>query len=222
MASPPLLDVDLLETLLACWVEQDAPILRKLRPGLSDSDIDEIVEPLGITPSHEARVWWGWHDGATTRRPGRNDRAIGRISLRYIPLTEAVEFARRSQEIARKITPGQTGLPADARYWWEPSWLPITPESRGPIVLDCGVRSGQPSPIRRIDHADLVLTHPRTIAEANRVGGFRTPKARSFGELVQWWIEAFDVGAYRYDKGADRWIYEPQRLRKQLFRSGVV
>lgn len=222
MARPTLLDLDLLETLLACWVEQDAPILRNLRPGLSDAEMDELAAPLGITLCDEARVWWGWHDGAKTRRPGRNDRSIGSISVRYIPLAEAITLAREGHEIAEKVARGQTGIPAEPRYWWDPSWLPITPVSRGSIVLDCAVEPEEPSPIRRIDHTDLVLTHPRTIDEANRVGGFRTPKARSFRELVQWWIEAFDVGAYRYDKGADRWIYEPERLRKQLFRSALV
>ena len=67
----------------------------------------------------------------------------------------------------------------------------MTP-SNGSIVCDCAVGPGQPTPIRRVCWGS-------TAAENAAV------KARSLGQLVTWWIEAFDVGAWSYHPKSVGW-----------------
>jgi cell wall assembly regulator SMI1 len=54
----------LLEDLAAQWRKHDAPIARRLAPGLSDAEMDALAAPLGLGVPPEARAWWGWHNGA--------------------------------------------------------------------------------------------------------------------------------------------------------------
>jgi hypothetical protein len=61
--SSRLLTEHLLEELAERWRALRAPIADSLRPGLSDAEMDALVSPLGLRLPHEARVWWGWHDG---------------------------------------------------------------------------------------------------------------------------------------------------------------
>ena len=206
--APALLSAGLLTELAACWIEQDAPILRTLRPGLSEPEIDAIAAGIGLVRPHEARVWWGWHDGADFRRAAPGDVSIGGgPGLSYAPLDQAVELAVAGSLRAERVIRGQTGRFAELSYWWEPSWLPISRRPGGPIVLDCAVREGAPSPILRINGMDE---------------DFRTPKARSVGELVGWWIEAMTIGAWRYEKDRGRWVTDLDRLRPELRRSPLL
>jgi cell wall assembly regulator SMI1 len=206
---PPVLDLGLLGELEARWVQQGAPILQNLRGGLTPKEMDEQISSLGLRLPNEAKVWWGWHDGTGAARNRPHDREIGR-SLRFLSLAEAVAQARTSIKLAEQTAASFSGEPntGDPGYWWWRSWLPISPQSGGPIVLDCGMRGEQTSPIRRIDWG----------ADEQ----FWEPKARSFGELVSWWIDAFDRGAWRYDHGAKQWEYNHQLLPEPLLRSRLV
>ena len=218
--TPELLSEALLEELYERWVQQDAPILRNLRPGLSHAEMDALVAPLGLELSRDARVWWGWHDGADAPSRSIQERSIGRPSFSYVPLAEAVELAYESEQIAKDVARHGRGLTANAQFWWEPTWLPITPESRGPIALDCGGPPGRPSPILRVDGSDL----PPDNSDESLLRGpsFRTPKARSFAEMIGWFTDGFDAGAYRYDKTRGYWLYDDTRLPRRVARSGLA
>ena len=78
----------------------------------------------------------------------------------------------------------------------------------GPLVCDCAVQEGAPSPILLID--------PWLGDDARR------PRAESFGRWVEWWIEALDTGAWVYDAGAQKWHRDADRLRPELERSFIV
>jgi cell wall assembly regulator SMI1 len=76
-SDPVFLTEDLLEQLAARWREQGMPIVESLRPGLSDAEMDELTQPLGVLLPREARTWWGWHNGADA---GSADLGPGRCS----------------------------------------------------------------------------------------------------------------------------------------------
>lgn len=77
----------------------------------------------------------------------------------------------------------------------------ITRRSCGDITIDRSVPEGSPSPVY------FAESHGR-----NPDVEFAAPKARSMGEMVGWWIDAFDDGAWAYDRAADHWLYRPGRV----------
>lgn len=204
--TPPVLTTELLEALERRWHEQDVPLATRLQPGLSEAEIDAATAPLDLRLPIEARRWWGWHDGVPTSavRTAR-DRAIVGPGIEFVPLQESVQQCIRRRERSARAAerPG-----AVAELLWAPHWFPITHTS-GPVVCDCSVAEGDPTPI--------LLYEPGSLLE-----GIHEPRARSFGELVTWWIDALDSGAWRYHADDERWTAEPELLPSAARDSWLV
>ena len=49
--------------------DRGAVVVAHARPGLAPDRLQEVLQPLGLEPSHALREWFGWHDGAG--EPGR-------------------------------------------------------------------------------------------------------------------------------------------------------
>lgn len=160
-------------------MQQGAPLVDLLQPGLTEAEMDDRTRPLGVTLPDEARLWWGWHDGVAVEHYGNDPQ----------------------REIAVKAA-GSGGYPpdwGDPDYWWHPQWFPITESISGSTVAcDCSVRPGEPTPIRAVSWG--------TKEDSD------VPVARSFGEMVEWWLEAFDTGAWRYDRTQQTWVYSWELL----------
>jgi hypothetical protein len=176
-----MLTIDLLDGLRARWERLGAPVAAALRPGLDESGIDRLTEPPGIRLPAEARLWWMWHDGATSR-PGLEPELIGSGgAYSFFPLARAVE---QTLEIRESLA-GETWLPdrhAEPNDW-QASWLLLT-EPEEPIVLDCSGDPHAPVPVRRYSYEE---------------GTRNRPPMGSIGELVAAWCEAIDAGAC-YDR----------------------
>jgi hypothetical protein len=202
----PLLTEGLLEELAERWRAAGAPIADSLRPGLSDAEMDALVAPLGLRLPHEARVWWGWHDGA---RPSDRLGVSWELGpgFGFFSLGEAVALYHEMRELFRDIWADED--PGMVDYWWRPSWLPIT-ECRGAVRCDCAVSEDAPTPIY------WAYSHDHD------ADGLTNPKVGSFGTLVCWWIEALDSGGWRYDPEANRWQHLPELLPPERTRSGLV
>ena len=187
MDAPPVLSLDLLHELEKRWRRQQAPVLDCLRPGLSVGELDGLMAPVGLRLPAEAHVWWGWHDGADAG-PGTlaRDRQIGGPGFQFLPLAEAIEQYERNRRIAEAVADRMPESPADLAdpwRWWDPGGFPITVSAAGAVVMcDTTVPQGAVAPIR-----------------ARLAGEPATAGARSFGEMVNWWIEALDSAAWRFD-----------------------
>jgi cell wall assembly regulator SMI1 len=98
----PLLTEDLLEHLAERWRALRAPIANSLRPGLSEAEMEALVDPLGLRLPTEARVWWGWHDGVEV------DLLSYGIGNCIVPLqlARAVEKYGELLEVAADVTAG--------------------------------------------------------------------------------------------------------------------
>lgn len=203
MDDPPLLSIDLLEELAARWRAHKLPILDNLRLGISDDDIDTIVGPLGLGLPTEGKVWWGWHDGANVPRGYADDRYVG-SHLEFLPLANAARHYEESRASFDEI-----GQPAD--LWWPKNQFIITRKSSGDITFDSSVPQESPSPIFSVLHHDR-----------NPHIDFKNPAARSFGEMVTWWIEAWDDGIWGYDKDTGKWTYDWERLDPARELTGLL
>jgi len=60
----------MLQRLDAFFFEQDAPIAKALRPGLSQVDLDAAEAEVGFPFPQEVRDWYAWHNGVDEDVPG--------------------------------------------------------------------------------------------------------------------------------------------------------
>jgi hypothetical protein len=179
-----VLDHDQLARLERYWVEQGAPVARRLRPGLTPSAMDALVGPLGLRLPAEAQTWWGWHDGAALQ-PGDLAKDIElRPGCEFGSLADAVRIYRERREMAADVHPDDPD-----RLWPRP----LLPVSRyGDIACWTDVPDGAPGPMWEVDWHDE--RGPR-------------PVASSFGEVVDWWLEQFAAGEVAWR--ADVWWRRP-------------
>ena len=210
----PLLSFELLDELRLRLVEQKAPVVELLSPGLDDAQLDAAFEPTGLRPSTEARTWWAWSGGVpldAIEQP--NDGSVG-PGRHYAEPVKVVELYRSMRATAADAAADAATFAsgterATADWWWQPGWLPITTNGAGTtIACDCSVPDGQPSPMYAVNYG----------ARQN----FYQPSAASFGETVQWWIDALDTHAWRYDPDASRWHYDWQIVDRDRQLSGLV
>jgi len=207
--SAPFLDTRLLGALAERWQARRVPTPDELRPGLSDAEMDALTAPLGASLPEEARVWWRWANGVpkdgvqATRQTGGG--------MLFLPLEEAIEVYRRSQAMAEEMGewPTSIELGLDVEHWWNRDWFPITVTGSGGIVAcDCGVERTAQTPIRMVEWG---------AKEDSDV-----PVVPSFGQMVTWWIEAYDDGVWDYDAAEARWIYRDELLTRERDLSRLV
>ena len=182
-----LLTFELLAQLEERLSDQGIDVLASVAPGLSDAQMNALVEPTGLALPAEARVWWAWH----------NDLGVAVAPTYYlITLETAVSEYHRLREAGREIAVHRA-TPEELRQqdiWWDRCWLPVL-ETGGRQVpaLDSCPTNGAPSPVRIIDW--------ERVSDED----YCTPIAPSLGELVNGWIVGLDQGVHIYDHVNGRW-----------------
>jgi hypothetical protein len=200
-----MLTRELLEALKARWVERRLPIVDALQRGLTDDEMDATTVPVGVMLPREARVLWGWHNGAR-KTDAHPVEAMGLAGLLY-PFWSLQTAAQRYVEGRRmwdEIDPGELD------YWWPAQWFWVTWEA-GEVMIDCSVPAGSPSPVTHSHYQDR---RPDL--------DFVEPRARSLGEVVSWWIDAFDAGIYGNGVGIQGLEYRWEELPPARNKTGLV
>jgi hypothetical protein len=195
MPEPRMLDIGLCEQLERRWISQGAPLAGRLRPGLTERQMDELTEPLGLRLPVEARLWWGWHDGAAVGRYSVS-RELG-PAREFLSLSAAVEHYEQRRRMAAQAIEGAPPPMSEPDWWWHPTWLPVT--NGGPtIACECSVAQGEPCPMLVVDWHEAAewIEFPEA-ADPVRTG--------SFGEMVEIWLRALDCGAWRFDASIGHW-----------------
>jgi cell wall assembly regulator SMI1 len=213
-ADVPLLSFELLDQLRLRLVEQRAPVVDLLTPGLDDRELDTVLQDIGLRPSTEARIWWAWSGGvAPSAVQFSNERSIG-PGQEFLEPAEALALYKQTRGIAQEMADDAAAFApnterATVDWWWQPGWLPITTNGAGTtIACDCSVSEGEPSPMHAVHWG----------AREN----FYEPSAQSFGQTVQWWIDALDAGAWRYQADSGRWVYKWKLVDRDRQLSGLV
>ncbi len=196
------LSTELLGRLESSLLTQDAPVVSRLNPGLSDSEIDELSAQIGLHLPDEARLWWKWHDGASPLSDdpyGGNACTVG-PQRRIWTLAETITARADELELAKEVEPD------DPDYWWNPSWLPFT---TAPTAVDCTPDDDGCCAVRNTDP----MWDPND----------RGPQvAASIGELVELWIYALDNRIWRWDPSiGDRggWFQDHDLVTPELRRT---
>ena len=180
-----ILTEDLLEQLAARWRAQRLPIIESLRPGLSDAQMDELTEPIGLILPREARTWWGWHDGASTDGQGSSNLGPGRL---FSPLSDAVRATAETRDMMRAPD-------GELDPTWRYAWLRMASGGER-TVIECSVGFEEPVPARYYRPEE-----PETGAKG----------VPSIGALVLLYIDAFDRGAWTYDPDRRVWCGDPAK-----------
>lgn len=183
MGEIPRLRLEGLDHLEALLVGQGAVVVQRLRPPVSAEALAAVEDYLDLMVPAELRMWWDWHDGTDVKMGER--AAHGTIGPFFAPLsaTQAIDVTGECRDGALE------DAPHDPDFLWKANWLAVW--SYGKVACDCAVGVDAPVPILSVDyhHVDV----PGTVV------------ARSFGEVIGWWIEALECGAWRYDTGRDVW-----------------
>jgi hypothetical protein len=51
---------------------------------------------------------------------------------------------------------------------------------------------------------------------------FRKPRTESLGQLVEWWLEAVESGAWRWDRVREQWQQDSDLLNEDYRKSGLT
>lgn len=190
-----MLTEQLLDRLTATWHAHGVPIEEALAPGRVVSSFTSDDEKLHVELPAELRTWWAWHDGMVEDWQGTWPVAPGLTPMSF---KESRDWWQWSLEHAQKIAAdAPAGTPnADPGYWWREGWIPLASDGTGYIVADCDLGEPDVAPIRRIKwEPDLDVTS--------------RPRTESFGQLVEWWIEALELGLWTYDRDTKTWTWVP-------------
>ncbi len=123
----------LLDQLEERWRTHDAPIARRLAPGLSDEEIDALAEPLELGVPSEARTWWRWHNGA------HDAFIVTSGGKSFSSLEQCLSKAAHMREMAREVTRPYRLSARDAdemaRGVWNWDWLPLCEDAVGGTLV---------------------------------------------------------------------------------------
>ncbi|MDQ2630054.1 MAG: SMI1/KNR4 family protein [Actinomycetota bacterium] len=183
MAELERLDIDQLAELERLLVNQEAPVVQRFQPPASGEALAAVEAYLGAPLPDELREWWGWHNGideSSGERPIQS--SIGPIFF-ALSTVGAVETSRELRIGAEE------DAPEDPDSLWASSWIAI--RSQGRVACECNIPTDAPVPVLHVDYHKAA--YPGAVI------------CHSLGRMVQWWIEALESGAWRYDREDGRW-----------------
>ena len=189
-----------LEHLERLLVGQRAPVVERFQRPASQEVLAEVEAHLGLPLPDELRQWWEWHDGTDIKPHERAVRGLIGPSFLFLRTERAIKVTRECRIDAEDIAP------EDPDSVWGATWLAIG--SHGKVACQCAVAASDPVPILNVDyhHVDV----PGTIA------------AHSFGEMVRWWIEALESGAWIYEPEHDWWERREELVPPERELTGLV
>lgn len=188
--------LDQLEQLLT---EQRAPVVQHFRPPASTESLAAVESYLGLPLPHELQQWWRWHDG-TDLTPDESARSLIGPFFTFLNSQRSIAVTQERREIAADIDPDEP------ETYWGSTWLALG--TLGSMACQCAVESDAPAPVLDVDYHKAA--YPGAVV------------AQSLGEMVRWWIEALESGAWRYDKEHSRWERQPDLVTPERERAGLV
>lgn len=188
-----MLTEQLLDRLSATWRAHGVPIEDALAPGRAVESFTSDDGSLHVDLPEELRTWWAWHDGGIEGR--RPLRSMGPYVEPYSSMDSREWWQTMLAEAASMAANMAADLPenemADPDFWWQEGWVPLFNPGTGYHVADCRLGPAGLTPIRRVDwHHEERLP----------------PATDSLGQLVEWWIEAIELGIWTWDKDSGTWV----------------
>jgi cell wall assembly regulator SMI1 len=203
-----MLTEQLLDRLTATWRAHGVPVEEALAPGRDVSSFTSDDGTLHVELVTELQTWWAWRDGHI--RDSETAWAIGPLFEQMSSTRSRVRWQRSMAMAKDAAADAPEGTPlTDPDYWWRESWVPLASDGSGYIVADCALGGPELAPIHRIEWQPDMDVDPR-------------PRVDSFGQLVEWWIEAVELGIWTYDCDANIWLRAPWTRELQSRYRGLI
>jgi hypothetical protein len=154
---------------------------------------------VGIRLPREARLWWGWHDGAGPQDAYEHAAELG-PGKQFLSLSQAVQQCQENRAIMLELYQDDYGPD------WQPGWLPMT-GGEYPLVLDCSVGDEEPVPVYWFSF---------------EAGDYDKPDALSIGDVVSTWLELIDRGVWVYERDDNRWAYNPNGIDRAFEHNRLI
>jgi hypothetical protein len=174
-----------------------APVAQVLAPGIPEERVREVLEPLGMDPPQELVAWYAWHDGLTTPTPHWPGEALLMAWHPYSLEQALAEYHSRDR--------------GEETWQWQPTWWPLAKDG-GPqrVAVHCTPPQGVHATVRVVEPA------------AGLFAADDVPPVTGLAQVVTWWTEAIDTGAYTFVPEAGAWdipdrnLIPPERRRTFL------
>lgn len=131
-----------------------APILEMLQPGLSQKEIDILIEDFSFKLTHEVHSFYKWRNGLNKNRP---------VDYEFLPdgyllsLDEALDSYKITIDIAGQISKYANIEPSQL---WDPRWFPILSNMSGDFhVVLCNTKEVSQSPVYYVYNEDRGSTY---------------------------------------------------------------
>jgi cell wall assembly regulator SMI1 len=166
----------------------------RFAPGLRDAEIDDLLRPSGLVLPPAVRAYLRRHDGAQPTSRVVAPWLIGH----WLPLS--LRAALRERDARRAMALEDFGGEPDdvADGVWGPGWLPLFRAGNGYILaVDC---RADPGPHGRASLLRMARVTPAPLALS------------SLAELFEFFALALTTGAWAWDEGRRRWLFDRARL----------
>ncbi len=170
------------------------PVDRMLLPGLTDTEIDRVTADLPFRLSDEARTFYRWHNGSREEPNGPGDET-------YVPgatYLSPLDWVVRDYAEWRHYEPGR----------FREMWIPLNSRDGRTIIVDCGVRPDEPSPIYFADSKDSAPW-----------GQVCSP---SFANVIDVWNHVLDEDYWTYDRVKGEWTERYRSIPLELRHRHIV
>jgi cell wall assembly regulator SMI1 len=196
------LTTDQLAELERLLIKQGAPVVQRFQPPASREALAavEAYLQLPLPLPRELRQWWEWHDGTDVKPHERAVQGLIGPSFIFLGAEDAIQVSRECRAEAVEIAP------EEPESLWGPTWLAIG--THGMVACDCAVGEDAPVPVLDVDYHHT--STPGAVV------------AKSLGEMVGWWIEALETGAWAYEPERDWWRRRSGLISPDRERTGLV
>jgi hypothetical protein len=147
-----------------------SPVVRTLRPGISEEEVVERFHVLQLNPPEEVKASYGWHDGYEAGADGRGEIAAG---ARPFSLAQACDFLPDLLANLSSVAPDQDS------GWFPLGWC----QDKRVLIVYCGANPNQ------YGHVTVTETE---LSDNNFW-------ATTLAEPVEWWAGYLENGTYYYD-----------------------
>jgi hypothetical protein len=172
-----------------------SPVVRALRPGISEDEVVERFHALQLEPPTEVKAWYGWHDGyeAAHGADGFGEIACG---TRPFSLTQACDFLPVLLANLSSVAPDQDS------GWFPLGWC----QDKRVLIVYCGANPNQ------FGH----VTVTETELPDNRFW------ATTLAQPVEWWAEYLEDGTYYYAPPFGMGVFSVADIPDERRFSGLV
>jgi len=169
----------------AQWHAAGAPIVRRLLPAATPSELQHLQEVLALPLHPDLQELWRWHNGVqpAAESAGVLANEVGACAFALLSTDQARQKHLFMREMASKVGPETDVAP---EYLWDPVWVPVAMRNSGETLLVVDDLTGAVRAVRW------------------EFEDFRDVISDSLTAVIDVWTRNIRTGSWRWE--SDRWL----------------